>query len=369
MKLHHPRVGLLVFVTAVMLSWPGVSQSLNPLVTTNPQASGPVPANCSESLAPAQTPRVDVAEIPVPRIEPAEAAAPPSGSLRTALHDAQTALARNDRPEFDRALANARALLADYPTGAERRTGEELLRIYDAAARLWDAQYQSPFFSEGSPEFTLVSGYPGYRDAVRRSTIAVNDERLYPAAESRDFLGRLAAERLRGIGIQAPTRVTRAESSRRKAASASSPSRSSSAPRVASTSPRRMPRRPRGSAPSRPRLSTQTQTSAAAISTPGSSPNPPAAPATAAAPEPATPMTGTGSTDSAAASPAAENPTIDVPVTATTASAPSSTVQIPPAPPPPSTATTPSRTRSVLLPTILILVGLGVLIVLFRASK
>jgi hypothetical protein len=392
MKLHHPRVGLLVLVTAVMLSWPGVSQSLNPLVTRNPQATVAVPANCNESLAPAPAPRVDIAEIPLPEIEPAEAPAPPSGSLRAALQNAQAALARNDRPEFDRALASARTLLATYPTGAERRTGEELVRIYDAAARLWDAQYQSPFFGEGSPEFAAVSGYPGYRDAVRRSTITVNEQRLYPAAESRDFLGRVAADRLRGIGIQAPTRVARAEAGRRAPASTSvapSPSRSgaSSAPR-ASSSPRRMPRQPRSSAPSRPRLSspssspTQVQTPAAVTSTPGTSPNLPAPPATAAAPAPATPMAGTAAPDPVAASPAEESPTEDVPaepgfdtdtdVGTDTGTAPAvattAAVETPPAPPAPA-ATTPSRTRSVLLPTILILIGLGVLIVLFRASK
>lgn len=384
----HPRVRLLLLVAAVMLSWPGVSQSLNPLVTRTPQAAGPVPAYCNESLTPAREPRVEIADIPEPVIEPAEIPAPPSGSLRAALQNAQAALARNDRPEFDRALSSARALLATYPTGAERRTGEELVRIYGAAERLWDAQYQSPFFSEDSPEFAAVSGYAGYRDALRRSTITAEGQRLYPAAESRDFLGRIAADRLRGIGIQqAPTRVTRADAPRRTPAAASSSTSGTSrsttaAPRITSTSPRRMPRQPRSSAPSRPRLSSPATaqataapatTPAAAISTPGT-PNPPASPAAAAAPEPAAPMTGPGDEAPIPASPAAENPTEDVPAAETTAStetaAPTATgaIETPPAPPAPA-ASTPSRTRSVVLPTILILIGLGVLIVLFRASK
>lgn len=387
----HLRVRLVLLVTAVMLSSAGVSQSLNPLVTRNPQAAGPVPAYCNESLAPAAEPRIEIADIPEPviELEPAEIPAPPSGSLRAALQNAQAALARNDRPEFDRALSSARTLLATYPSGAERRTGEELVRTYDAAARLWDAQYQSPFFGEDSPEFAAVSGYPGYREAMRRSTITVEGQRLYPAAESRDFLGRVAADRLRGIGIQqAPTRVTRADAPRRTPAAVSSPSTSRSttaAPRITSTSPRRMPRQPRSSAPSRPRLSSPATaqataapatTPAAAISTPGT-PNPPASPAAAAAPEPAAPTTGPGEEAPIAASPATEDPTEDVPATETTdttestaTTAPTATgaIETPPAPPAPA-ASTPSRTRSVVLPTILILIGLGVLIVLFRASK
>jgi len=223
MKLQHPRVGLLVLVTAVMLSSPGVSQSLNPLVTRNPNAPATLPADCNESLAPAPAPRPRIAEIPLPEPERVEAPAPPSGSLRAALQSAQAALARNDRLEFDRAVSSARSLLATYPTGAERRTGEELLRTYDAAARLWDAQFQSPFFGEDSPEFALVSGYPGYRDAMRRGTITdASGRRFYPAAESRDFLARIAGERLSGIGIQPQTRIARGDQSRRSPSSARS---------------------------------------------------------------------------------------------------------------------------------------------------
>ncbi|MDQ3281721.1 MAG: hypothetical protein M3Q69_09940, partial [Acidobacteriota bacterium] len=201
-------VRLLLLGTAVTTMLVGASAPLNPLVVRTPSARGTVPVDCDQSLSPTPPQRVeqrDIRDIPLPQAEPAEAVAPPSTSLRTALQATQNALVRNDRPEFNRSLETARSILLHYPTGAERRTGEELLRIYDAAARLWDAQFQSPFFDETAPEYALVSGYPGYAEAVRRSTITdASGRRFYPAAESREFLARIAADRLRGIGIATP---------------------------------------------------------------------------------------------------------------------------------------------------------------------
>ncbi|MEA2462817.1 MAG: hypothetical protein QOJ98_564 [Acidobacteriota bacterium] len=387
MKLRERRTGLLVLVTAALLSLTGAStRPVNPLVVRTPQP-GAAPADCDQSLAPVPPPRVAVDEIPSPEIAPVEAPAPPSGSLRAALHATQAALASNDRTAFDESLRAARSLLASYPTGAERRTGEELVRIYEGAARLWDAQYQSPFFDEASPEYAVVSAYPGYADAVRRSTLTdPSGQRFYPAAESRDFLGRVAADRLRGIGIQAPTRVaerTPASTSRPRVSTPVAP-----APPTTRATPRRTttattgtvrPPRPRRSAPviaSRPRNSSTPEPRASAPVTPapGTSPNPPASPTTAAAPEPAAPVAATPEPAPATASPApGESPA--APTTETFASATETTLpttdttvttDTTPAPVP---ATTTSRTRSVILPTILILIGLAVLIVLFRASK
>lgn len=397
MKLRERRIGLLVLITAALLSLTGQSQRpVNPLVVRTPQP-GTAPADCDQSLAPVPPPRIAVDEIPAPSVEPVEAPAPPSGSLRAALHATQTALAQNDRAAFDESLRSARSLLATYPTGAERRTGEELVRIYESAARLWDAQYRSPFFDQSSPEYTIVSAYPGYADAVRRSTLTdPSGQRFYPAAESRDFLGRVAADRLRGIGIQAPTRVaerTPAPTSRPRSTTAVTPRTTEVPPSVTTprTTPRRTttattgtvrPPRPRRSAPviaSRPRSSSTTEprTSAPVTPAPGTSPNPSAPPTTAAAPEPAAPVAGTEEPSPAAASPAPGEspaapavPTTDTFATATdTAPIPTDTTVTTDTAPSPVPATATSRTRSVILPTILILIGLAVLIVLFRASK
>jgi hypothetical protein len=369
------RLGLFVLMAAVSLSLTSATAQLNPLVTRTPQ-SGPVPVECAQGVAPAPMPRVEVREIPLPPpIEPVELPAPPTGSLRSALEETQRALTRNDRPAFDASLASARALLQDYPAGAQRRSAEELVRIYEATARLWDAQYESPFFDEASAEYALVREYPGYEAAVRRSTLTRDGRRYFPAGESRDFLGRIAAERLRGIGIQAPApRIARNEAPRASSSSSSSRpsvSRSTTRPRrtpAPATTSARATRPPRSSAPSRPRLTTEARTPAPATSTPGT-PNPSASPTAVAAPEPAAPS----------APPAAEDtPTTDVPVdapvdapvatsepTATTATTATTASESAPAP----AATEPSRSRSVVLPTILILIGLGVLILLFRASK
>ncbi|HYO79646.1 MAG TPA: hypothetical protein VE010_24485 [Thermoanaerobaculia bacterium] len=422
MKLRQRPLGLLVLVTAVLLSLTGATSSINPLVTRRAQPAGPAPAECAEALAPAPLPRVDVPNIPLPQVVPAEAPAPPSGSLRAALQSAQTALTRNDRPEFDASLEAARDLLRTYPTGAERRSGEELVRIYEASARLWDAQYQSPFFDQASPEYDSVKNVPGYEEAVRRSVLVdPTGRRYYPAAESRDFLARVAADRLRGIGIQSPApRVTRNErpgvpdvdtprtqpsiaTGTGGSPSNTTPSISTSPSRPRTTTPsttvtarpRRTPttttaratRPPRSSAPSRPRITeSRPQTGGAATpapvaaapqtSTPSAANSPaapsPAAPATGAAgedlpDEPDTPDTATAGVDTPATdTPGTDTTAINEPTATAGTDTGNATATDAPAEP---EAATQSRTRSVVLPTILILIGLGVLIVLFRASK
>lgn len=409
------RVGLAALGTLAIVSFVNAAPAtLNPLVPRARQA-GATPAECAESLAPAAEPRVSVRDIPLPEISPAAAVAeaPPSASLRTALQDAQTALARNDRPAFDEALASARSLMTTYPTGAERRAAEELVRTYETAARLWDAQFESPFFDEASPEFQMMSAYPGWAEAVRRGTITEprTGRRFYPAAESRDFLSRVAADRLRGLGLQAPVRVARGDQAPRTPASTAvtprrrtptqtaSPSTTTattsrtrattrrgsrrSTTRVAAATPGSNPRpsRPRlSSAPAHPRLSTESRT-AAAISTPPGSPATSASSGagTAAALDPASPAAaspGSATTPPAAGGspPAGATDTAlrDVPDATTTPATPATdtSVTTPPAGIEPVPAPVPpSRSRSVILPAILILIGLGVLIVLFRASK
>lgn len=393
MKLRR-RVGLLVLMTAVSLSLAAATTPLNPLVTRTPQ-TGVVPAECAEGVAPAPAPRIEVREIPLPPpAETATMAEPPTGSLRAALEATQTALTRNDRPAFNASLATARSLLETYPAGAQRRSAEELVRIYDTTARLWDAQYESPFFDEASDEYALLRAYPGYEEAVRRSTLTRDGRRYFPAGESRDFLGRLASDRLRGIGIQAPApRIARNErpgvpDTPRATASSSTPrptvnrgSTGTARPRrTTTTTPSRVTRQPRSAAPSRPRL-TETRTPAAATPAtsapaPAAAPSAPAPATPAAAPDTAPPIAGTPTTDApvptdtepieptdtAGVTDTADPVTPDATGTAGTTAATASEA-------PESQPSQPARGRSVVLPTILILIGLGVLILLFRASK
>jgi hypothetical protein len=373
-----------IALAAVMaLTFVGASWPLNPLVTRTAQPTGPVPAGCEESLAPAPTPRVIVAEIPerevlVPVSMPAP---PPSRSLREELDAAQRALEGNDRPAFDEHLRAARGIVASYPAGGERSRAEEVLWALNDAAVLWDAQFQSPFFDETSDAYTRANRYAGFAEAVRRGVLTDDqNRRFYPASESREFVARVAAERLQRLGVRGkssmpPTRVARAQTPRRRVAATAS---TAAAAAPSSPSPRRTTHR------KSPRTHQANKPAALAKSAPSSSPDPsaaapspaPAVPAPTAPPASAPPSPATDSA-SAPASPVADDvsstpiatdsaTTTAAPVT--TSSSPETTSSSPePAPAPSSPA--PAERRSVIVPALLILIGLGVLIVLFRASK
>lgn len=393
------RVGLLVVASTLFVSLLGAQprSPLNPLVVRNPRPPAAAPAECEQGLSNAPAPRVQLAEITLPEPPAAVVASipPPSGTLRSALQDAQEALARNDRPAFDENRTRARALLAAYPAGEERRVAEEISRLHETAARLWDAQYQSPFFGTESPEYALVSRLPGYEEAVRRGTLTDDaDHRFYPAAESRQFVTRTAAERLRRLGIRSlatrigrpvETHATGSEGVHPKPARASKPrvtQQTSSKPKTSSK-------------PRRTTTSTAKTSKPATVKPVPSPPNPSVPPTTAAVPAPAAPRTtppaaGGLSKAPAPVTTATTAPTATLPDTAydtppttttvsTTTSEPTDTslttaeavdtavatdTDTTPVTPPPAT-----RGRSVILPVILILIGLGVLIVLFRASK
>ncbi len=367
------KMKLCALAGSVVLTLPMIVRAqvtpLNSLVARVDQPRGPIPAECEQGLAPTPPLRVETRELDIPEPEPAEPVAPPSGALRTALQETQLALTRNDRPAFNAALARTKALLDGYPTGAERRTAEEIVRLHESAARLWDAQYEAPFFGETDPEYALVRDLPGYAEAIRRNTLTDDrDRRFYPTAESRAFVADLAGERLQRLGIHRNTRVIREE---RPRASTSTSTRRTS-PRRGSTS---------GS------TSTSTRKPAAASSAPRS-PNPTAPPTVAAAPAPAPTRPSSPVAGDDIPAPASPPATMtDVATETTLPSTPSvpptdTMTTTAPATIEPSTAidtvtttnvvpaaSPTSAGRSVILPTILILIGLGVLIVLFRASK
>jgi cell division septation protein DedD len=394
MKVDRRRIQFLVLTLAVMLTFLGASSPLKPLVQRNERASGPAPAGCDESLAPAPSPRIEVAEIPAPqpRGEVVALTPPPSRSLRSELQDAQRALAGNDRPAFDRHLAAARSLLDGYPPGGERNAASDAVRVLEDAARVWDAQFVSPFFDEGSDAYARASRYPGYAEAVRRSMLTDDrDRRFYPASESRAFLTRIAGERLSRLGIRPVTQRADATSRRRSVESPTrrvtpkSTAKTAAAPgrtdapatrRTADASSRTTPRRTPRTAPA----ATKKPTPATTIAAP-SSPDPSTPVRIAAAdPAPAAPQPSTPRVDEAA-SPAADvppppadpEPVVTETAAASAPEASASATQATTAAPettsaPATTAAVPER-RSVVVPALLILIGLGVLIVLFRASS
>lgn len=362
MKLHR-RVKLLVLAVGVELALTGATWPLHPLVEINAAPLAVMPPGCEEGLTPAPVPRVEVKQIPAPEIVPVSIPAPPSRSLRSEIESAHGALTHNDRPALDEHLRNARSILAGYPPGAERTAVEEVVRVLDDAARVWDAQFESPFFDEKSEVYGRLSRYPGYVDAVRRSMFNDDaDRRYYPAAESRDFLTRLAADRLTRLGVKTETRVARAER-------VSTPPATTVAPRESTTAPKRTFSR-RGSSSSR----AAGQPKPSAKPKPSIKPDPKPTPGKPAAPAKSAPSS-TAATASpvadleaaagaAASTTAAPSTTAAAEVPVPTETVATTTTSAPDKPP----ATEPER-RSVVVPALLILIGLGVLIVLFRASK
>lgn len=364
------RIALAALLTMVALTFVGASWELNPLVTRRPEPAGPAPLGCDESLAPSAAPRVNVAEIPereviVPVSMPAP---PPSRSLREELDAAHRALVRNDRPAFDEHLRAARTIVQSYPAGGERSRAEEVLWALNDAAVLWDAQFQAPFFDETSDAYARASRYAGYTEAVRRSVLTDDrDRRFYPAAESRDFVTRVAAERLQRLGVRGasspPPRVARAEPP--------APSE-----RVAPSSPRRATTsRPARRSRSTSIASKSSKPAAPAKSTPSSSPDPSesAVPPAPAEPAPtAPPVSASQAGADAPASPVAGDVQPEpepVPASTDSATTTAAPVTAEPAPAVPGAVPAPAERRSVIVPALLILIGLGVLVVLFRASK
>lgn len=116
------------------------------------------------------------------------AAAPADDVLRTEMDAALDALARNDRPSFDVHYARVKA--------NPRAANDSAASVLADAALVWDALFRSPFFDENSEAYKRLSTYSGYAAAVRRGTLQVGEQRLYPASDSLRFLTTIAADRL-----------------------------------------------------------------------------------------------------------------------------------------------------------------------------
>ena len=403
-------------VVLLLLFWTwtaGAQAPVNPTVKVLPRPTATVPAECDVALAPAVEPRIQPADVlPPPRDPAQDLVPPPSRDLRAQLLEAQEAAERNDRTRFQAALADVKATVAGYPPGGEKNAANEVLAVYNDLDRLWDYQFSSPvgaFFDEtvqGGGLLAAVRKYPGYDDFIRRHIITdASGSRFYPTSESREFLNRVAAERLSRVGGITPTPRTRTGGTTPTTGSVATttPARrepAPSSPRV-TTQPQPQPQpQPRTAAAKRsttPRGSTARSTTRprpqpeVSEGTPTETPSAPVRSASAQRPS-AAPRQPAATTATAAPPSGTQTTTLPAtqpqPVrTATTAPVPTATEAAPPpltsletafgtdttgttatdtsgAPPPRA-----SRTRSVILPIILILIGVGVLIVLFRASS
>jgi hypothetical protein len=392
------RVIFAVFLTFASLTLTGASRPLNPLV---PRISGnsAISTECADgSVAPA--PRIDLAQLSEPDLSAAEAEllAPPSGGLRVQLRDAQAALDRDDRRGFADALSRLRTTLADYPSGGERTVARHVLDVYEDAAVLWDAQFQSPFFSEESAAYRAASSYPGWAEGVRRNVLVDDrDRRFYPARESRQYLGTVALTRLKQLGVRSPStespRLERDEPAPAVALPAIRPKRrpgkveTHTAEAPASRAPRPLPPIVHMAAHAQTTRNRSTaapavKPAAPAPTTPAPAPAPvrvtppppiqtapiqtaPIQTATVAPPPVAGPVPPPPSDTAATTALGESTDTTDTTFTAdpTTTTAPDpTTTAAPPA------AAAPPQGRRLIIPIILILVGIGVLIVLFRTS-
>jgi len=361
---------------------------LNPTVQRLSRPSGPVPPECEQGLLPAPTPRIEVAEIPEPQLSAASAASlpPASRSLRAQLEEVRAAAERGDRPRFRDALAGAKATLAGYPAGGERTAAAAAVRGWEDVDRLWTYQFESPtgaFFDQSSDVYRIVSAYPGYEESIRRQTLTIGGRRIYPTVESRTLLVKRLTSGSMPSAPPAPTRVASGEpkpSPRHAAAHPRPVSRPPAVPhphrkptrvaRAASPPVRRAPAPvtpPPAPAPApapvTPAPARRAPAPAPAPITPPPAPAPaPVTPAPAPAPAPVPPPV---TTTTAAPEPA------PAPVTATVATAAPAPEPVPATADnrPPATDNAKPKGRGMVLPIILILIGLGVLVVLFRASS
>ncbi len=390
MSLCSRRTGLVL----LLMFWAGLlaAQSrVNPTVKRLPAANAPVPVECEEGLAPQPMMRADLQDFVEERDPAADMLPPPSRDLRSALAAAQTAARNKDRESFRQALAASKTLLASYPPGGEKTAASEVVTVYDDLDRVWDYQYSSPvgsFFDasvQGGGLLATLQKYRGYDEFVRRQIYTdANGIRLYPTGESQDFLARESGERLARLGVRVTPPAPRV-------ATGSSPAPAS--PRVAASSPPAPAARPvvQPAAPTTtPRQTTRRASSTPQKTTPRTQASRPATRRAAAKVEPI-------------AQPPESEPPDSVPDHSIVATPPARTAAPPTSPPATADATATSttgtgatsmdttaldtalaaetavgqddarrpqtRTRSVILPIILILIGVGVLIVLFRASS
>ena len=352
------------------------ARPLNPLV---PRVSSDlvVTTECAAGAAPAAAPRIDVADLPEPQPSAFEAVAypPPSSGLRVQLHDAQTALEREDRRAFTEALARIHATLADYPAGGERTAAQNVLSVYDDVAVLWDAQFQSPFFGEGSAAYRAASSYPGWQEGVRRNVLVDDrDRRFYPARESRQYLAGLASTGLKRLGVATATASATTTSALPSIRPKRRPGKIEHHETEASEAVRPTPAPPRRKAPAAAAVSRPAPKKVAAAAPPVVDYTPPPPPVQA-------PVTATTAPPPPVATPAPVPVTVPPPDTASTTAlgettdtslttslaTDSATTSAAPTVPP--VAGEPAKGRRLIIPILLILVGLGVLIVLFRTSS
>jgi hypothetical protein len=394
-----------ITLCAIVVAVPAGAQ-LRPKVKVLTTATTAVPTECAEGTV-APPPRVEVTPAPsMVRVS----STPVRGTLSTSLRAVQQAAERDDYAAFKQALSDARAATAAQERGGERDAAEDVLAVYRDVERLWDFAQTSPtgaFFSADDRELMEITRRYGATAQFNAGGVT-----LFPTRETRQHVTSVANERLSRMGIHVTSRASTSYSrptshtntsaagpapvtrhtrstvvhipqharatttpprvSRRVAAAAPPPPARPSTPApVPAPKPRPQPVAPQPAA----RLATPVpavatpQPPTARPMTPAPVPTPkprpqPVAPPRAPMPAPVTtasqPTTTTqplAAPDTASTETGAFSTATDATTTATTSSAP--------APPRPATA----GTTNLALRIIVVLIAIGLLVALFRASS
>lgn len=125
------------------------------------------------------------------RLTPAVDTADPA-TLRETMHDA---VAANDQPRFDAALARAKSIVETLPLGDERNSLRRAILVYSDIQQVWSyaaADRFGAFYDDESlPGIhdKLAADYPGYDDFISQYRVTDAAGRtLYATGETRAFL-------------------------------------------------------------------------------------------------------------------------------------------------------------------------------------
>src|SRR5438270_4937294 len=388
-------------VVAAAFSASAQTRELNPTVKVLARPQSPVPAECATD-----TNTVPALEAEAPA-EPVTASAPPSNDLRASLRRLQVAAEGNDYATFKSALAETRRAVAAHPAGGARNAANDALQVFADIGHLGDYAMTAPtgaFFDSttlGGSLLNAMKRYPDYGRAIADQTIASGGRTLYPTSETRRFLARESARRLTRLGVSTPSRVARgaqpepaprrivaappakkpvqiaAKSAVPKAtAPKTTPSKRSESQNTTSA-PKKTAAKPAAIAKATPPKTNEAAIKATPLPKPKPAAPPPVKVAETSTMPPGPPIVSapqsvpSTTTTAAPTQTAASTSTTDTTVSATNSATTDTSVTA--APDTAATATSvPSGKQNgnmnLILAVVLILVGIGVLVVLFRAS-
>jgi hypothetical protein len=331
-------VAVAISVFAFLAAAAGDAQ-LRPKVRVLTNSTTAVPPECAQGTV-APPPRAEV-------LTPAPVSAPPvRGGLSTALRVVQQAAERNDYDSFKRTLAAARTATSSYTRGGERDAAQDALAAWKDLEEVWDFAQTTrtgAFYNDENRALMDVARRYGAPPPLH-----ISGQTLYPTHELRELVTREASKRLARIRIHVTSvsthpRTMVAEAPRRAPAAKVvevQPSKTPTHSRAHRTTPRRTPRK------AAPRVAATTP---APVKKKTSAPKPTPPPrVTTAAPTPAPrtpapapqPVTPTQTPRVAAATPAPQPTTATTPAPPVATAAPPVTAPVPA--PQPATATTAS---------------------------